>query len=248
MVEKPMAMNAAECVHMVQASQESGALLMVAHCFRFDREVRWLKQQSDSGRLGEIVRTKGYGIHANWGPGGWFAQQEFAGGGAVADMGIHAIDTTRFLLGDPRPVSVYAQVGAYYQMNGGNSVEDTGVALINWENGVVSYLEAGWWQPHTDGPQAATQLYGTLGFGELYPTRLKIPSLSNGRVEEVYAGFPHPRSPHCPQELYDTQMSYFINCLRSGTSPSPGGQEGWVNMQIVDAIYESARTGKVVVL
>jgi predicted dehydrogenase len=100
MVEKPMAMDATEAEQMLAASQESGALLMVAHCWRFDVEALWLKEQA--ARLGKIIRTKGCGVHTHWGPSGWFTQKELAGGGAMADMGIHALDTARFLLGDPR--------------------------------------------------------------------------------------------------------------------------------------------------
>jgi predicted dehydrogenase len=46
--------------------------------------------------------------------------------------------------------------------------------------------------------------------------------------------------------MYDNQVAYFVSCLRSGQTPVPGGLEGWVNMQVVDAAYESARTGQVV--
>lgn len=243
MVEKPMAMNAAEAAAMIQAGDISGAKLMVAHCWRFDDEVLWLKNQVDAGVLGKIIRTKGYGVHANWGPGGWFTRKEYAGGGAMADMGIHALDTVRFLLGDPNPVSVYADIGIYY---GDYDVDDTGVILVNWDNNVVSYLESGWWQPHMDGPEAATQLYGTGGFGGIYPTVLKLPDKDNETVEEVNPGYPHPRPEHCPQSMYDAQLAYFIQCIRQDSTPIPGGMEGWVNMKIVDAVYESAKTGEVV--
>jgi len=63
MVEKPMAMNAVEAEQMCQAAEQSGALLMVAHCWRFDPDVLWLKEQS--ARLGRILRTKGYGVHVH---------------------------------------------------------------------------------------------------------------------------------------------------------------------------------------
>ncbi|MBE7550602.1 MAG: Gfo/Idh/MocA family oxidoreductase [Anaerolineales bacterium] len=245
MVEKPMAMNAAEAEAMLEASQKSGALLMVAHCWRFDPEVLWLKEQVDRGRLGKIIRTKGYGVHANWGPGGWFTQKKFAGGGALADMGIHALDTARFLLGDPQPVSVYARIGTHYK---DFDVDDTGVIWVNWDNGAVSYLESGWWQPHMDGPEAATQLYGTAGFGQIFPTRLLLPQAERNKVEQIDPGFPLVRDPHCPQSMYDTQMAYFLECIRTGRAPSPGVAEGLLNMRVVDAAYRSAETGEVVKL
>lgn len=241
LVEKPMAMNAAEAEQMVAASQRSGAVLMVAHCWRFDEEVLWLKEQTE--KLGKIIRTKGYGVHTNWGPSGWFTQKPLAGGGAMADMGIHAVDTTRFLLGDPQPISVYARIGTYYQ---DFEVDDTGLILINWDNGVVSYIESGWWQPHSDGPEAATQLYGTRGFGQVYPTRLELPDFKDERLVVVDPGFVYPRPDHGPQKMYDAQMAYFIECIRAGKTPIPGGAEGLINMKIVDAAYESARSGEVV--
>lgn len=241
MVEKPMAMNGAEAERMLEASARSGAKLMVAHCWRFDEEVNWLKAQTE--RLGKIIRTKGYGVHANWGPSGWFTQKALAGGGALADMGIHALDTARFLLGDPKPVSVYARIGTHYQ---NFDVDDTGVILVEWDNGAASYIETGWWQPHTDGPEASTQLYGTLGFGQLFPTLMEIPNPAEQKVDRVKSGFKFPRKEHCPQSMYDRQMAYFLECIQKDMTPVPGGLEGLINMKVLDAAYESAKVGKVV--
>jgi predicted dehydrogenase len=241
MVEKPMAMNAEEAEQMCEAAQKSGTLLMVAHCWRFDPDVLWLKRQSS--RLGRVIRTKGYGVHTGWGPSGWFTQKQFAGGGAIADMGIHALDTARFLLGDPRPVSVYAKIGTYYK---NFDVEDTAVMILEWDNGAISYIESGWWQPHSDGPEPATQLYGTQGFGQLFPTRLVLTNGKEQTREEIDAGFEFPRKQHAPQSLYDAQLKYFVECVEKNQTPNPGGLEGWMNMKVVDAAYESSRTGSVV--
>jgi predicted dehydrogenase len=235
LVEKPMAMNAGEAEQMLTASRKSGARLMVAHCWRFDEDVLWLKKQS--ARLGQIIRTKGYGVHVNWGPTGWFTQKHLAGGGALADMGIHALDTARFLLGDPQPVSVYANIGTHYK---DFDVDDTGLILVNWEGGAVSYIESGWWQPYADGPEACTQLYGVKGFGQVFPTFVQ-----DKRGNRKEAGTPYPRKEHCPKSMYEAQMAYFLKCVRTGATPVPGGVEGLVNMQIVDAAYQSAHSGKV---
>ena len=241
MVEKPMALNAAEAQQMNAAAEKSGALLMVAHCWRFDPDVLWLKEQS--AKLGRIIRTKGYGVHTHWGPGGWFTQKQFAGGGAMADMGIHALDTARFLLGDPKPVSVYAKIGTYYK---DFDVDDTGVIIVEWDNGATSYIESGWWQTHSDGPEAATQLYGIEGFGQLFPTRIERRNMKEERIDVVESGFEFPRSEHCPQSLYDDQLKYFVECIQKNQKPNPGGLEGLMNMKVVDAAYESSKSGKVV--
>lgn len=243
LVEKPMAMNAREAEKMIAASEQSGATLMVAHCWRFDQDVLWLKKQTK--KLGKIIRTKGYGVHSNWGPTGWFTQKQLAGGGALADMGIHAVDTARFLLGDPKPVSVYAKLGTHYKPF---DVDDTGTLIVEWEDGATSYVESGWWQPHMDGPEAATQLYGTRGFGQLFPTRLEIPNVKAGRVDLIESGFEFPRQEHCPQSMYDAQMTYFIQCIRKKKRPIPGAAEGLINMKVVDAAYKSSQTGKVVLI
>lgn len=241
MVEKPMAQDAGEARRMCAAAEKYDRLLMVAHCFRFDPEVRWLKE--NAGKLGRIIRSKGYGVHTHWGPGGWFTEKRYAGGGALADMGVHAIDTARFLMGDPRPVSVFARIGTYY---GDYDVDDTGVILVEWDNGATSYIESGWWQPHTDGPEAATQLYGRQGFGSVFPTRLELPDPSTQGVKLVDPGFEFPQGEQAQQSMYNEQMRYFLNCIERNEKPDPGGEVGLVNMQVVDAAYESARSGQAV--
>lgn len=240
MVEKPMAMNASEAEKMCEAAEKSGATLMVAHCWRFHPEVQWMKAQS--ARLGKIVRTKAYSVHVNWGPSGWFAQKQFAGGGAIADMGVHALDTTRYLLGDPQPVSVYARIGTYYK---DSDVDDTGVIIVNWDNGVTSYIETGWWQPHSDSPEAGAQLYGLKGFGQVFPTHLEMSNEAEQKIDLIESEFAHQES-HYSKDMYDAQLKYFIECVKKNQTPVPGGMEGLMNMKVVDTAYESSKTGKVV--
>lgn len=243
MVEKPMAISLRDAEKMMEASAKSGAKLMVAHCWRFDEDVNWLKKQT--AQLGRIIRTKGYGVHTNWGPAGWFTQKALAGGGALADMGIHALDTARYLLGDPQPVSVYAKIGTHYKEF---DVDDTGMLMVEWDNGAVTYIESGWWQPHSDGPEAATQLYGEKGFGQLFPTLLEMPNPSSQQVDVVKSGLKFPRREQCPQSMYDKQMAYFIECIHENKTPVPGGLEGLVNIKVVEAAYQSSETGKAVLI
>jgi len=170
-LEKPMAMDAEEGLMIKNAANENNQLVMVGHMWRFDEDVNFIKNVIDLGKLGKIIKTKGYGIHEDWGPEGWFTQKELAGGGALADMGVHAIDTVRYILGDPKPIKVYAKVGTYY---GNYDVDDSGIVIITWDNGTTSIIESGWWQPHMDGPESGTELYGTTGYASVFPTFLKL--------------------------------------------------------------------------
>ena len=81
--------------------REHDRLLLVLHPWRHHPAVIAVRDAIVAGELGRVVRTHGYGVHADWGPSGWFTDPALAGGGALVDMGIHAIDTARFLLGEP---------------------------------------------------------------------------------------------------------------------------------------------------
>jgi predicted dehydrogenase len=222
LVEKPMATSVAEADAMIEASSASGASLMVAHCWRFRDEVIALRDRIAAGDLGEVVKTRGYGVHANWGPSGWFTDADLAGGGALVDMGVHAIDTARFLLGDPVPTRVCAAVGTRYAQ-GRYTVDDDGILLIGWSNGTNSVVESGWWQPHLGGLEADTEIYGTGGYARIWPPE------DPGEDYE-----------HCTQPMYSAQIAEFLDAIAEGRPPRPSGEDGRVVMRVVEDAYASA--------
>jgi predicted dehydrogenase len=222
MVEKPMATSVAECDDMIAASRDGGAFLMVAHCWRFRDEVIAMRDRIATGVLGEIVKTRGYGVHAGWGPSGWFTDPELAGGGALVDMGVHAIDTARFLLGDPDVDRVCAAIGTRYA-DGRYTVDDDGILLIGWSNGVNSVVESGWWQPHLSGLEADTEVFGTGGYARIWPPE-----------------DPPPDYEHCTQPMYSAQMAEFLDAIGQRRQPVPTGDDGRVVLQVVEEAYRSA--------
>jgi predicted dehydrogenase len=221
LVEKPMSTTVAEADAMIRASEESGAFLMVAHCWRFREEVVAMRDRIAAGELGEVVKTRGYGMHAGWGPSGWFTDRALAGGGALVDMGVHAIDTTRFLLGDPLPERVCAVVGSRYAA-GRYDVDDDGVLLITWSNGTNSIVESGWWQPHLEGLEADTEVFGTAGYARIWPSEP-----------------PSKDYEHCTQPMYTRQMREFLDAIGEGRQPRPSGRDGRIVMRIVEDAYRS---------
>ena len=239
-VEKPMALNAVQGLKIAAAAKKYRRVVMSGHMWRFDTEVNFIRGVVQSGRIGRIVKTKGYGIHVNWGPAGWFKEKKLAGGGALVDMGVHALDTVRYIMGDPQPVRVYAAIGTHY---GNYDVDDTGVLMITWNNGATSLIESGWWQPHMDGPEAGTRLYGTEGYASLFPTELKFKV--GGYAGTFQAPMP-AREEHCTQAMYDRQMAHFVDCIRKRKTPTPGIAEGLTILRILDAAYKSSRIGQAV--
>jgi len=224
LVEKPMAVTPDDAHEMAAAARERGLTLLVGHMWRYRDEVTAVRDRIAAGAVGRPVRTRGYGIHAGWGPRGWFVDPSLAGGGALIDMGIHAIDTARFVLGDPLPVRVVASLGTAH---GDYHVDDDGIVLVDWSNGVRSVVECGWWQPKLDGVEADTEIYGTEGYERIWP-------------QYTATSPPAPDYVHCTLPMYAAQMADFVACCESGATPRASAEVGCVALDIVAAAYASA--------
>lgn len=242
-LEKPMGINAQEGRDIEEASKKYNQLVMVGHMWRFDADTNYLKDFVKEGKLGKVFKTKGYGVHENWGPSGWFTKKSLAGGGAMADMGVHAIDTIRYILGDPKPVKVYARIATHF---GDYDVDDTGILVITWDNGTESIIESGWWHPHMDGPEASSGIWGTKGYASLFPTYLKM-TTGEESFEKIVPELPK-KEEHCDQIIYTNQMVHFAESIKNRTQPSPGIIEGQIVLDIVDAAYKSSETGEAITL
>ena len=244
LVEKPMALNAAEAKAALVLSELCRASLQVGHCLRFLPDVVALRDKIAEGVIGQIIRTRSVAAHYNWGPSGWFTDPQLAGGGALIDMGIHAIDTVRCTLGDPRPLSVYANIDTHY---GDHAVDDTGVVSISWSNEVTSIVEFGWWYPHDAGVVANSEYVASEGYARLLPSAihcLDSQAVQPTPVETVSSNIDD--IDRLFEQMYRDQLAAFLRCIENGIAPAPGAREGFINMQIVDAAYESSRSGQVV--
>ena len=226
LVDKPMATTVDEAIDIRDTAAAAGVVVCVGHMWRYRDEVVALRDRIAAGDLGGIVRTRGYGIHAGWGPSGWFTDPALSGGGALIDMGIHAIDTARFLLGDPVARRVVASLGRHHG-DYDDTIDDDGVVLIDWSDGVRSVVESGWWQPVLDGVEADTEVYGTAGHARIWPM--------------FTSATPPPADyEHCALPMYAAQMADFVACCATGGTPVASAEVGLEAMRIVAAAYESA--------
>jgi len=222
LVEKPMAFDLAQADEMIAAARAADRVLAVGHMWRYRDEVVALRERIAAGELGRIVRTHGWGVHAGWGPSGWFTDPELAGGGALIDMGIHAVDTARFLLGDPVPVRVQASLG--HGEFGPTTLDDDGLVIIDWESGARSLVELGWWAPRLGGLEADTEVLGTGGAARIWPDPLPPP-----------AGYVH-----CDLPMYAAQMADVVAAGATGRAPRASSEVGRTALAVVAAAYRAA--------
>ena len=238
--EKPPAMNAREARRMADTAARKGLTLMYALCLRFGAEAQVIRGYVDRGELGEVyygrcgyVRRRGIPV----GKGGWFVDKERAGGGALIDIGVHALDRCWWLMGCPEPVSV---AGSAYQKFGHAvpkgvkfDVDDAAFALIKFANGATLLLEATWAINLPGGGYC--QIAGTQGGASASP--LTIYTERHGMQLDIT---PQPSNTNGMQG----ETAHFADCCLTGRTPIMDGEQGVALMKMLDGIYKSQATGR----
>lgn len=258
--EKPMACSVKEAEAMLEASRRNQKLLMIGFVCRFDPESLITKDFIDHGFTGDLYYSKATYLRRHGSPGGWFSNKSLSGGGPVIDLGVHVIDLTRYLMGNPKPVSVFASTAdllkdrKYLKTNVGwipkdaspedpFDVEDFAVAMIKYEGGKTTLLETSYSLNGED--TTKKELFGTKGGIKLDHHGLQFYTVINDFLADVT---PHTKHYKCGKPLFTAEMEHFADCILNGTSCKAPAEDGVVIMKILEAIYESARTGHEVLL
>jgi len=148
--EKPPTTNGAEMKVLREEAEKRGLIYFFGRQFRFSPAMRAAKELIAADRLGKIYFAEAVFIRSRGiptGVGGWFTEKKRSGGGALIDIGIHALDAVWYLMGTPRPISVSAQVFrnfAHLVRTTIFDVEDAAYAFIRFENGAVVQLKTSW--------------------------------------------------------------------------------------------------------
>ncbi len=249
LVEKPMSMTAAEARDMIKARDAAGKTLMVGMNQRFQPKHQAVKAAIDADAIGEIYGAKTSWlmcrVHAGlWGRGDWFLKKETAGGGPVIDLGVHRLDLALYMMDFPKAVSVDAvnwnAVGPGQGEAHGKeyTIEDGGIALIRFANGASLLLEASYfWNGVNDG--LLTELAGTRG-GALLAGECKVQSWAGDEPEEIPIEIDESKATSC--------VEHFVRVLSGKEELIPTAEQGLASMEIIEALYESAETGKQVQL
>ena len=245
--EKPMATNVKEAEGMQRAAAEAGKSLMINFSFRFTETSHMLKQQVDSGAIGDIYFGRSMWHRYRGMPGNWFADREISGGGPLIDLGVHRLDLALWLMGYPEPVAVsgstYDYIAREEQVGWGDTytVEDLACGLIKFANGATLLLEASWALNIKERELMVTTLYGTRGNVEQrnvdggYQLTGEVLSAENGNI---FTKTLARRTAPTPSAYHE-----FVDSILENRPPLATGEEGVKVMKILEGIYKSAATG-----
>lgn len=260
MCEKPMAKTYKEAKEMLDASEKTGMKLTIGYQSRWRADSLYLKKMCEDGELGEIYYGKAIALRRRAVPTwGVFLNEYEQGGGPLIDIGTHALDLTLWMMDNYKPKMV---VGTTFeklknQKDCGNAwgdwdpkkftVEDAAFGFIVMENGATIMLESSWALNIRNPKEAITMICGTEGGADMFDG-LNINFIKNGRQcilkPDLTAGgvaFYDGDGDEDPSVL---EARAWLDAVVNDHEPRTKASQALVVTQILEAIYESAKTGK----
>ncbi|MBO4619092.1 MAG: Gfo/Idh/MocA family oxidoreductase [Victivallales bacterium] len=250
-VEKPMAMNPAECSRMIAAAKTAKRLLAVGFQIRYTPAVQMCRRAREAGLLGDILFAKVHALRRrgipNWGV---FGQKELQGGGPMIDIGVHWIESAHFAMGEPRPVAATGRIWTYLGDKPSQvvskwpnwdyktyTVEDLAVGQVRFDNGAIMQIESSFCA-HIEKDRMAWELLGTKGGFSTDSETLYLDQA--GTMLNAHAAF---LPGHANPVDFIAKLRNFTDAIRLGTPLCAPGEEGLAVQKIIDAIYRSAALG-----
>jgi predicted dehydrogenase len=256
--EKPLALTYADAQEMFDIAAAHDRILTAGTHFRFTPPMQVAKQQADAGFFGRIyaVRTAWQRRNGIPGYGSWFTNRDLAGGGALLDIGIHALDRALYLMGYPRPVAVtgatFAEFGPRGMGLGGwgsdifipaagarYDVDDFAWAFIRFDNGAVVNLQVSWASNYPE--VFETEIFGSEG-GAYIGGRDKVELYTTLNKQEVSIQTPLREA---KVGSYLQLIENFVRAIDGDTTADiPTREQALISVQIIDAVTRSAASGR----
>lgn len=238
--EKPMACSHAECEEMMAAAKKARRKLMIGFTHRLFTGPQKCHELLKARRLGKPfmvrVRFAHGGPYPGWAKDDWFYKKELAAGGAILDMGIHAIDLCLWLMG-----AITAVSGRAATLIRKIEVEDNAVMILEFKNGALGYIDVGW----TSKPGfSGFELYGTEG--TLICDYLKGLQWCGGKAS---AGSDSAVAwkmldPHPTSGGWNVEIDHWMNVVRGEEKLTMDAKAGINALDVALAAYKSNKTGR----
>lgn len=238
MCEKPMAVSVAECEAMIAACKTANRKLMIGYRCHFEAYNLEAMRLAHSGAAGKIRYVRSEHGFVQGDPSKWRLKRALSGGGSLMDMGIYSLQAARYMTGE-EPIAVTARESTDRRDPRFTEVED----MIDWTLEFPSGAIAGC-QSMYSANQNRILLMGDAGRVELEPaTRYAGNQMWVGKDGRERAVTPPP-GPGKTQ--FAGQLDHLVDCVRTGREPIVSGEEGLRDIRIVEAIYRSAREGRII--
>jgi predicted dehydrogenase len=255
LVEKPMAAGAEGVRRMIAAAGKAGVILSTPYVWRYHPVVRQMKKLIEEGVTGRMVGCEGRcaaGRLSRYieGNAGWMLEKARSGGGPMLNLGVHWIDLYRWLLAD----EVAEVIGKNVRVNQQYDIEDNSFALLTFTRGTVLALDISYTVPDSFpfGRDLYISLRGTAGVLSWSPSfegakeRLFVCSDCGdySQAAHQHLDFELPPQPGYAGLMGLRFLKDLVESVRMGKPPAISGQDGLKALEVVEAIYQSAESGR----
>lgn len=235
--EKPMAVTDAECAQMQQGCKQHGVKLMIAYRLHFDKANLKAVEIVKSGKLGEPrIFNSTFTMQVNDSDN--IRLRRETGGGVLYDIGIYCINAARYLFRD-EPTEVFAVTASDGERRF-RETEEMASVILRFPGDRLATFTCSFGAPKASvyeivGSRGSLRAAPAYGYAEDLRHVLTIGGKAHERV------FPQ-------HDQFAPQLLYFSDCILNDREPEPSGEEGRIDVRIINALYESARTGRTVAL
>ena len=224
LLEKPMAMNSRECEQIISTARASECKLMIAHCLRYNTTVNYVRDLVDSGALGKLVTcTADFTSNAMQSSRPWKLDKKLAGGGAAFDLGVHMIDTLRYLIDERIVETRYLRNPRNLQKK---DVDFVSSFLVQFESGVIGRVNS----TYIGSRNTYLEVTGENGYIRAFDwqpnsARVRIEQEINGEFERTIVD---------NEDMYVKEIDDFADAILNDSPIPIPGQTGLENQWIID--------------
>ena len=243
-VEKPMCLSLEDANQIIKKAEQTGLTVCVISQSRFSDAAQEIKRAIDAGAFGKMVSAslmmRYYRSQEYYEQAGWRGTIAGDGGGILMNQGIHGIDLLCYLMGQPQEACGYVKI----QLRN-IEVEDTAAAAVLFESGAVATIDATVCsQPAFSKKMILCGEYGTVQLEDDTITLWSLPipcSLPIGTADGN-SGADDPRGITCDNHIREYRD--FVTAIQTGSRVLIDAREGRIPLSVIQAIYESSRTGQ----
>ncbi|MBC6988842.1 Gfo/Idh/MocA family protein [Hymenobacter sp. BT491] len=240
--EKPMATSSADCQKMIDACKKAGRKLMVAYRIQYEPNNRLVRKMIQSNQFGKTKVIEAHNVQSSANPQHWRHKLALAGGGALPDIGLYCLNTSRFLLGT-EPTEVFA----YTYSTPGNPLFKEVEEMVSWQmrfpEGIVVNCISDY-NTHESRRYRVLAEKGWINLEQAFAyegQQLQTAHAEGivGHKDQLTLG---------NKNQFATEIDHFSECILDNKEPHTPGEEGLQDHRIMEAICQSAREGKPVKL